>query len=159
MLQIQILILYLSSFKAKHMSYITSITPQLVSEVIKEAKLIKQYATAAEISKLDVFQLDHQDPDYCIYGQMTGNCFNQRANELLHLCAKPFAGNIDPLGDRIILAEKGRNFADPNVVNYMANRYFSAIEVYIGFPDAQLGELIDFIQGKTDCILLKFDND
>lgn len=60
---------------------------ELEELVIQEAINIKKYAIPSELKKLDFHQLDENHVEKCIYGQMTGNCENPRANQLIDLCA------------------------------------------------------------------------
>lgn len=53
----------------------------------EEAVKLKQYATKEELDNLDLKDLDPLDEDSCIYGQMTGGCNSERAQELIMLCA------------------------------------------------------------------------
>lgn len=56
------------------------------SNVLKELINIKKHATKEEINRLNIFELNPNDQEHCIYGQMTGNCFGYRAEELIGLC-------------------------------------------------------------------------
>lgn len=55
--------------------------------VIDEIENLKKFATKEELSKLNFPNFNPYWKNSCIYGQMTGDCFNDRANELIILCA------------------------------------------------------------------------
>lgn len=59
----------------------------VIKHVMKEIDNIKKYATKEEIAALDVENIDPDSSERCIYGQMTGNCFGDRANVLVNVCA------------------------------------------------------------------------
>jgi predicted NAD-dependent protein-ADP-ribosyltransferase YbiA (DUF1768 family) len=96
--------------------------------VIKEAKNIKKFATKEEIDKLLADSVAPTSTNMCIYGQMTGNCYSQRALELLDLCAKH--SDDDNFSDAIL-------------------REFSPIECAIMGHSDCINPLVDFIKGKT----------
>ena len=55
--------------------------------VIEEATNLKQYATAAELDRLNLKLMSGDSKSHCIYGQMTGSCTSERAAYLIKLCA------------------------------------------------------------------------
>ncbi len=64
------------------------IPQELKEAVVKEGLLLRKYATKKEKRKLKEFSyLDSLNRKMCIYGQMTGDAFNDRATELKKLCA------------------------------------------------------------------------
>lgn len=117
----------------------------LLELVAQEAAAIRKHAIKSELDQLDFNELDPEAADSCIYGQMTGNCFNTRAKELLTLCAVPFSGSIiylSPVGDRAFYEDM-----------YLT-RDFSALEYYITQPYAKNAELIAYLKGETDTLNL-----
>jgi len=48
-----------------------------------EIKRIKRLATAEEIAKLDFSTFKHTNVMTCIYGQMTGHCYSDRARAIM----------------------------------------------------------------------------
>lgn len=113
------------------------ITKKLRKQVIKEALNLRKYATKEEISKLNINTLNTMESDLCIYGQMTGDCFSERAIELLNKCAKPISNMC---GQYIEPFYKKRKF------EYTSDRYFSAIELYINLKGAKKDDLINLIK-------------
>lgn len=59
---------------------------ELEELVIEEAILLKQHATKKELDSLDYGSLAGGSTHHCIYGQMTGNCENERTYELIRKC-------------------------------------------------------------------------
>lgn len=55
-------------------------------EVQKEAALLLKHATKEERARLNFFTLNGNDPERCIYGQMTYSCFSERSMKLMNLC-------------------------------------------------------------------------
>lgn len=117
--------------------------------VIQEAKALKENATEKEIHNLDFETLDSENANRCIYGQMTGICFSQRATELIQKCAErvykegPMDG--DYVHDGAILN------GSPVGMNRFS--YFSPIEVFISKAqttenDEANKKLIQFIKGE-----------
>lgn len=61
---------------------------KLVDLVIKEAGKLKIFATEKELSHLSFEKLNPDNQKTCIYGQITGDCFSNRASELILKCAE-----------------------------------------------------------------------
>lgn len=59
-----------------------------VTLVKKEAKKLRNLCTKVEKNKLDFYNLAPQRKRSCIYGQLTGNCFSRRANNLIVECCE-----------------------------------------------------------------------
>jgi len=62
---------------------------------IEEAKNLKNLAKPEEINNLNPASFDPTDPARCIYGQMTGSCWSDRANELIIKCCTKVTHWID----------------------------------------------------------------
>jgi hypothetical protein len=58
----------------------------MIKAVLKELKAIKVNATPEEINRLDFSTLATRSTCGCYYGQMTGNCRSDRAQELYAKC-------------------------------------------------------------------------
>lgn len=56
--------------------------------VLNEINLLKQNATKEELSQLNFETLNPDNGRLCIYGQITGDCFSNRAFELIQTCCK-----------------------------------------------------------------------
>ena len=119
--------------------------------VIDEAKNLRKHTTVEEKEKLDFGNLDASLSDNCIYGQLTGNCFSDRASELIMKCAK-----------RVYINKESEGLADQNILNgkpkkprnlFFGINYWSPIEIFIAkvqrSSDSTLNErLLNYIKGK-----------
>lgn len=115
---------------------------------IEEATKLRKYATRNEKENL-VGDISSYDNRRCIYGKMTGDCYSERAGELIMQCATRVY-EIDAL-PMVLQKLNGapyqthrRNFA-----------YHSPIEVLIAQQDC--GDeakrlLVPFIKGETKSI-------
>lgn len=56
------------------------------NNVLKEIINLKKYATQEELDNLNINKLIPDLNDNCIYGQLTGNCFSERATRLIIKC-------------------------------------------------------------------------
>lgn len=68
------------------------ITQKLKELVVDEALKLRKYATKEEKERLD-FETMICTETGCIYGQMTGNCYSERALLLKSKCAKPYSAS------------------------------------------------------------------
>lgn len=114
----------------------------------KEAVKLRERATPGELAKLNFEWLDYANPKTCIYGQMTGNCYSDRAKNLIVLCA-----------ERIY--EKrftGSNSLTSNVLGGAPTiearwDYFSPIEMFIyRAPTKSIKSMISFLQGTSNSL-------
>lgn len=116
------------------------ITDELKRLVKNEAELLKKYATDEELLRLDFDKLSPHDPQLCIYGQMTGDCYRGRATKLLNLCTKPYSYRV---GEYV---ESEDNSFEKFV------RDFSPIELYISLDGARNKELISYLKDETNTL-------
>lgn len=76
-------------------------TKTMQALVKKEAANLKKNATKEELAKLDFDRLDGDSPYSCMYGQMTGHCYSNRASELIFNCCErvyiPLSKSAPPL--------------------------------------------------------------
>lgn len=114
--------------------------------VIEEATNLRKYATKAELKRLNIKYLNSGDTTKCIYGQITGHCFNYRAEQLIKNCASRVYDNLrnTPIYQSKIKAP----------VKYLIRGCFwSPIEVFIDQPRNQKNGnnelLIKFLKGET----------
>lgn len=130
----------------------------LVADVITEANNIRQHATPEEVNNLSFDDLNPYHIRKCIYGQMTGYCYSERAAELIEKCTpRYFEHGIIPIfsGIKINMARVVENINGVKVDNFVAERttssfcHFSAIEAYILLDNAQNENLISLIKGNT----------
>lgn len=113
----------------------------LLEEVRKEAALLREHATKEERSRLDFRLLNAWDVSKCVYGQITGDCRSNRAEELLNKCATPVSKTLFKIVDGAYsFRGKGKGF--------------SAIEFYISQHTANKWGLIDYLQDKTNTLEL-----
>jgi len=137
---------------------------QLKAEVAQEAENIKKYATPEEIDRLNFDTLNPTIMDECIYGQMTGDCFAERACNLIQKCAVRYIADQSItfiLNDGFERIKKYVN--GTHVEDLYKNRggriseeifHYSAIEAYILLPEAKNKNLIAHIKGQTKTLNL-----
>jgi hypothetical protein len=119
--------------------------------VIEEATNLKKHATQEELNKLDIKRLFSSQVDLCVYGQMTGICFSERATELMKTCCK-----------RVYNTDAG-SVRDCSVNGSPENKnrihFWSPIEVFIDqYRNQNNGnneQLIKFLKGEIDVLNFK----
>lgn len=132
----------------------------LKSLVISEATALKSTADQYELERLDFRVLDPTEHTSCIYGQMTGSCFNKRAEELIATCAtKLVVGEIGSEVSDIDDCVSIENDKDCRRSRDTGDVYFSPIEMFIAQNQTSLDcfiennkILIDYLKGKTDTL-------
>lgn len=121
--------------------------------VIDEATNLKKNAKKKELANLQFKSLDTQNYQSCIYGQMTGDCFNERAIKL-----------IEKSCERIFLDDEAIEGKITGTLNgcpkkERREKYWSPIEVFIDKKrnknNGNNKRLIDFLKGKTKTLKLK----
>ncbi len=132
------------------------ISKRLVDEVHKEAAKLRMFATDKELERLDIHTFDPLHSRHCIYGQMTGDCTDERAIALLTYCALAIKaeGNATPAdipcdwkrGKRTDFVARSE-FSDSETY-----KVFSPIEVFIADKGADNSRLIDYLKGTTDTL-------
>jgi len=142
---------------------------QLIELAIEEAKNIKIHATSKEKNNLNLRTFDGSRSNKCIYGQMTENCYNKRATELITKCCERvyYADSFSQLPS-IDSAEI--NGTPSKMTRYVGkglpgerlpshSTHYSPIEVlvqndyYNGMMD-YAGEIISFIKDETKILEL-----
>jgi len=130
--------------------------------VLAEAKKLKTNAKSYELAELNFAYLDSQQKDRCIYGQMTGNCFNDRAIELItKSCKRVFTDKSadDDFKDKRMGAVKGELNGKPKESYSARMGYWSPIEVFIDMPrnknNGNNERLVAFLKGETKTLTLK----
>lgn len=114
-----------------------ALTKELKKAVVKEALLLREYATVEEKKKLCLSILDGRDSGLCVYGQMTGSCNTPRAIQLLKVCAIPYTRSNNYLSGQIYEFERFEE-------GYRG--IYSAIEMYICQDGAKIEDLINLIK-------------
>lgn len=120
------------------------INEELKQLVKDEAEKLREFATAEELSRLDAARLYSAIPSLCIYGQMTGDCFNSRAQELLEMCAIPYSRNSYKYWPARSPDFSGRQWLGSGYAVY------SPIEFYISQPGAKKAALIGYLRNERD---------
>ena len=120
------------------------ITDELKALVKKEAENLKKYAKLEELEKLDFTKFNGESSIGCPYGQMTGDCFSERATELLNLCSQSYSAHILRYSKPIEKAFEGGEHRCS----------CSPIEFYTAQQGAKPEALINFLKGKTEILNL-----
>lgn len=120
--------------------------------VIQEVTMLKQHATETELNRLDINNFNPNNERFCIYGLLTGNCFEERAVELLNTCTKPFTKVLDldsyedyvDFEDKIGVRSTRQDFDD-------LGRDFSPLEFYIMQTTAENNEKVfQYLKGEIE---------
>jgi hypothetical protein len=122
------------------------IDENLKNLVRDEAAKLKEFATKKELERLDFGRLNPSSIRQCIYGQMAGDCFSQRAKLLLNNCTAPYSeSNVDYEPVQAENFKRHRSASQRNV-------YYSPIEFYITQDDAKNANLIAYLKGETETL-------
>lgn len=148
---------------------------QFIADVTKEVKALKKHATKEELQNLDFNEFDPDKKEQCIYGQITGYCQSKRASELIFNCCVRFVRNDLEIDDKGFEAIKeavngafvGRKKSLRSLINNRNKHckfnnwglnteigHLSAIESYILLPEANNKNLISFLKGNTNKLVL-----
>lgn len=73
--------------ESKAKSTIMTRLEEMKALATEEAVKLKGHAKKRELKNLDSKYFNPEYPSTCIYGLITGNCFNHRASELIGKCA------------------------------------------------------------------------
>ena len=133
---------------------------KLISLVKKEAENLKKYATINELLNLDLNRLDGLDQNYCIYGQLTTNCYSVRASELISLCTKKVYDirKIDEEYNNwgnLIKNQTIKPFDRFKLFKtQIIGGFFSPIELFINLDNNHNNSkiLIEYLQGKINTL-------
>jgi hypothetical protein len=129
------------------------LTNVLLNElVINEATKLKKKAKKAELKQLDFEKLSTQNVTKCIYGQMTGHCFNKRAVELIEASCK-----------RVLKCSITSPYIDGTLngspKDSRRDYYWSPIEVFIDRPRNKTNgnnkRLVAFLRDETKELKLR----
>lgn len=136
---------------------------QFIEDVRKEAQALRDNATKEELASLDFIDLHPKYPSMCIYGQMTGDCRNLRASELIFSCCQRFVVNDFDENSSIEKTAKHMNGSAisgvSSPIELKRHRsyslvHLSAIEAYIMTPEAKNANLISYLKGEIDTLEL-----
>ena len=121
--------------------------------VIQEAKNLKKKLTQEEKQNLDFNSLNPRSYYSCIYGQISGDCENTRAVELIQECCKKV---YTP--NRMIKTNESLKNAIPNgsPKNKKRNDFWSPIEVMLvqNGQKRNTKKLIQYIKGEIKELVL-----
>ena len=128
----------------------------LVTLVKKEAQKLKKNLTNGEINNLSFENLNSQSRHQCIYGLASGNCYSERAgNLILKCCEKMYAK--ETMED--ILEVKINGKPTEEIISNREFNHFSPIEIFISFPENDTNGnnelIINYLKGKTDKLIFK----
>ena len=134
---------------------------ELIPLVLIEATNLKKFATEEELNKLSFKDLNPSRGDDCVYGQMTGQCYGKRANQLIVKCANKVYTSVDnTLSEANTL--NGKPFKISNG-ECRKDYYHSPIEQFIYLHENRYTNngynnkvLIDFIKGKRKTLKFKY---
>ena len=136
---------------------------RFIWEVTNEAIALRENATRDELNKLSLAVLNPMTEYGCIYGQMTGSCFSEKASDLIVQCCPRYfrsyaVTQYNHFGNVINNANgtKVVNFKNARKKSSKEDRHFSAIEVYITLPNAKLKNLVSYLRKETDKLDLYF---
>lgn len=115
--------------------------------VLQEIDNLKIHATQDEIAKLDFTTFKPFKADRCIYGQMTGSCFSDRATSLLNLCAVPYS---------YYTSSYERYLREPDFRRKPGDwqRGFSALEFYVDSIYDGNEQIIAYLKGEIQTLNL-----
>ncbi len=121
---------------------------ELLTAAREEAKNLQKTATRAEKDKLVYEDLHGESPWSCIYGQMTGNCYSDRARELITECAVPIAKSGRKGMERITALDGYPKKFDNNLERSTKRSYYTALEnlLYQNTDPEDIRGLVEFIK-------------
>jgi len=126
-----------------------AIRKEKLKELVKEeAKKLRKHATREELYKLNFGNLVPSSQFSCIYGQLTGNCFSNRATDLIEECCDRVYERSSEITDSAMnSAILGKS--PKRLQRYL---YFSPIEIFIHRPENKTtnnAHLIAYLKGET----------
>ncbi len=110
--------------------------------VLTEANHLRGHATDEEKSKLNFDSLEPDLASKCIYGQMTGCCESERANDLY----------LKRFDDRCTRGKTGL-YSFSSLFkndNFLDREILTPIEVYITLKGSKNKKLIQYIKGEIN---------
>lgn len=143
---------------------------QFLDEVTQEIENIKKFATCKEKQNLNFFYFNPYSRYECIYGQLAGSCESDRAIDLIKKCCKRYCKfnyqNRIYHTEKHFLYEEIENAIDGNkmpdnfiltVLDHTNERnfdYISLLEAYINLEYANNENVLSYIKGETDELVL-----
>lgn len=119
----------------------------LILDTLYEVRYLRKHATKEEIRKLDFTKFNPSDEEECIYGQMTGSCYSERAAEL-------YPKKYNDTYCSYFNGSDEKKFIRNMEINN--DQYFTALEVFVtlGYKD-QNKKIMDYLKGETDDLTLE----
>lgn len=127
---------------------------QFLDDVSKEAKKLKKLATPEEKDNLNFSRFNPNGRSNCIYGQMTGDCRNNRAIELIGKCCIRYVKNPWQLEEINNFTGLKKNINGTKNETPRSLTYFSLIEAYIFMNLAKRENLIAYLKGERKDLVL-----
>lgn len=124
--------------------------------VIKEAQNLRKFAYKSELARLSAEHIDAEHSEKCVYGQMTGDCFSNRANNLIIKCCEKVYKVVNRFEDENYIQKAKLNGAPHKVQGTDRNHtYYSPIEkALITMTNKQKQELVNYLKGETETLVL-----
>jgi len=127
--------------------------------VKKEVANLKKFATVKERRRLSFLNLGAESTERCIYGQMTGSCFSERANQLIVKCCEEV---LEVTKYQWNLCDTVTKTCKPTLDNTCTGRtllsgyntWYSPIEIFISYNEFGGGspsdslKLIEYLRNK-----------
>lgn len=111
---------------------------QFIKHITIEIENIKKYAAESEIGKLRITKLDPMSHHFSIYGQMTGNCQNDRAIKLINKCASKISSAMNTFWESKGAKTKDLNHSYLEVIMYLVPSNNPNIFRYLKGKDKEL---------------------
>jgi hypothetical protein len=109
---------------------------QLGAEVTAELQHLKENATPEELARLNYDTFIPFSSVNDLYGQMTGNCFSERAKELY---PKKY-GHLERLKDKKEVFK----------YNFFVDKFYTPLEYYSSLKKAKNKKIIQYLKGEIN---------
>lgn len=134
---------------------------RVLKDVTHEIEMLKKYATDEEKSFLEFGSFDPNNPNNCIYGQMTGDCESARAKELMDkACTTVMDLGTEGVGQVVGVDIDSEEFSVNGKytgqtwlreqAGYRDYRYVSVLEAYIATDGARVNHIMEYIRGEVN---------
>lgn len=134
---------------------------QLLQDVRTEIEFLKTKLTQKERERLNFRTFNSNERGSCIYGQISGDCRNERAKDLIQECCKRVwhqykhsrSKGITPGSTFTEVRSLLNGGLKPEMIRHNLD-FISALEGYIQLKGAKNKEIIDYLKGKTEILSL-----
>jgi len=136
---------------------------EFLDDVMHEINMLKKHATKEEKENLDFLEFNPLYPTRCIYGQLTGNCANKRAKDLMDKsCIRVMSleDGVDELRNKTFNKIKNKingKYTQQTWEDVADSRFYShlsSLEGYIALKNAKNEQILQYIKGEIDTIKL-----